>query len=137
MPITAVILGAGLVGSSLGMWFGMPAETREAFSWPQTLTIAAVLLIIVGALYLLAHSRLRADEDGLTVVNLVRSHRFAWPQILGVRFRRGDPWARIDVDDGTSVPVMGIQSADGPRGRAAARELAQLVAARTRTVRND
>jgi hypothetical protein len=137
MPITAAVLGVGLVGSSLGMWFGMPADTREAFSWPQTLTIAAVLLIIVGGLYLLGHSRLRADDKGLTVVNLVRTRHLAWTQVVGVTFRSGDPWARLDVDDGTTVPVMGIQSADGPRGRAAARELAQLVAARTRTVRND
>jgi hypothetical protein len=137
MPITAAILGVVLVGASLGMWFGMPEDTRDAFSWPQTLTIAAVLLIIVGALYLLGHSRLRADEKGLTVVNLTRTRHLAWTQVVGVTFRQGYAWARLDVDDGTTIPVMGIQSADGPRGRAAARELAELIAARTRTVRND
>lgn len=137
MPVTAVVLGVVLVGASLGMWFGMPSDTRDAFTWPQTLTIAAVLLIIVGALYLLGHSRLRADENGLTVVNLVGTRHLAWAEVVSVRFRQGDPWARLDIDDGTSVPVMGIQSSDGPRARAAATELARLIAARTRTVRND
>jgi hypothetical protein len=44
---------------------------------------------------------------------------------------------QLDIDDGTTVSVMAIQTADGKRAKAAARELSRMVLARTRTHRDD
>jgi hypothetical protein len=44
---------------------------------------------------------------------------------------------QLDVDDGTTLQVMAIQSADGQHGRTAARELSRLVTQHTQTQRND
>jgi hypothetical protein len=136
-PVVAVAMGVVLVAAALGMWFGLPAETRADFSGIQTVTLALVLAAILVGLYRLAAMRLRADEKGLTVVNLVRTRRLEWAEVLNVSLRSGDPWVQLDVDDGTTVSVMAIQSADGPRARRAATQLALLVAAYTRTSRND
>src|SRR4051794_1698597 len=136
-PLVAIGMAVLLVAAGLGMWFGLPAEARAAFNWLETLTLTLVLLAVVWGLYRLARMRVRADEHGLTVVNLVRTRRLEWAQVLKVNLRAGDPWVQLDVDDGTTVSVMAIQTADGERARVAAHELARLVVAQTRTQRDD
>lgn len=136
-PVVACVVGTGLLVASLGMWFGLPAEARADFSWIQVVTLVIFLLAILTGLAGIVRTRLSADEAGLTVVNVFRLHRLEWAQVLGVNLRTGDPWVQLDLDDGTTLGVMAIQSADGERGRNAARQLAVLVADRSRTARND
>ncbi|CAM5778446.1 PH domain-containing protein [Cellulomonas persica] len=76
------------------------------------------------------------DEDGLTVRNLMVTTRLTWPQVVAVRF--GDrPWVQLDLADGDTLAVMGIQRADGERALAEAQRLSTLVAARSGTERDD
>ncbi|MGY4642418.1 PH domain-containing protein [Cellulomonas sp. URHB0016] len=77
------------------------------------------------------------DEDGLTVRNLMVTTRLTWPEIVSVRFGPGRPWVQLDLADGDTLAVMGIQSADGARAEAEARRLATLVAVHTTTVQDD
>jgi len=77
----------------------------------------------------LADVRAVGTADGLTVVNWARRRRLDWAEIVGVRLAPGDPWLQLDVSDGTTVPVMAVQAADGPRGREMALEVAATVAA--------
>ena len=67
------------------------------------------------------------SEQGLRVRNLVRSRTLAWPEIVEVRLGPNDPWVRLDLADGGTIAVMGIQRADGERGMAEARRLRALV----------
>ncbi|MBW1596801.1 PH domain-containing protein [Streptomyces sp. JJ38] len=110
-----------------------------------TLTVVAVLLesltaaerisfVLTGALFLavlalLARPHVTADADGVTVVNLTRSRRLEWAEILAVNLRSGDPWVSLDLADGTSLPAMGIQPgisrAQAVRDATALRALAQ------------
>ncbi|MFD0346499.1 PH domain-containing protein [Kitasatospora aburaviensis] len=46
-------------------------------------------------------------------MNFVRSRRLAWAEIVRVNFRQGDPWATLDLADGTSLAAVGIQSGVG------------------------
>lgn len=79
----------------------------------------------------------RPDESGLTVRNLVLSRRLAWAEIVSVRFGAGRPWVQLDLADGDTLAVMGIQRADGTRADAEARRLATLVELHSRTARDD
>lgn len=79
----------------------------------------------------------RVDESGITVRNLMVSRRLAWPEIVSVRFGNGRPWVQLDLADGDTLAVMGIQRADGPRADAEARRLATLVELHSRTARDD
>ena len=72
-----------------------------------------------------------ATETGLMVVNGYRTRRFEWSQVIGVSLPRGAPWATLDLSDGTTVSVMGIQGSDGARARRAVRELRACIAANT------
>ncbi|GEK20009.1 PH domain-containing protein [Cellulomonas xylanilytica] len=76
-------------------------------------------------------------DDGLTVRNLVFTRRLAWAEIVSVRFGSGRPWVQLDLSDGDTLAVMGIQRADGERADAEARRLATLVAMHTATPRDD
>ncbi|MFC5666823.1 PH domain-containing protein [Kitasatospora misakiensis] len=92
-----------------------------------------VLMVLSGVLFaaaglMLARPRISADAEGVTVVNFVRSRRLAWAEIVGVNFRQGDPWASLDLADGTSLAVVGIQSGVGKaQAIADARALRDLV----------
>ncbi|MER5443832.1 PH domain-containing protein [Streptomyces sp. NPDC002790] len=62
-----------------------------------------------GVLWLLARPRIDADAEGVTVVNVARSRRLSWAEIVKVNLRPGDPWVFLDLADGTSMAAMGIQ----------------------------
>ncbi|MFE1955647.1 PH domain-containing protein [Streptomyces sp. NPDC059524] len=62
-----------------------------------------------GVLALLARPKVVADDSGVTVVNVARSRRLAWAEIVQVNLRPGDPWVFLNLTDGTSLAAMGIQ----------------------------
>ncbi|UGY94944.1 PH domain-containing protein [Streptomyces gobiensis] len=65
--------------------------------------------LFFAVLALLSRPHVSADEKGVTVVNLTRTRRLEWAEILAVNLRVGDPWVSLDLADGTSLPAMGIQ----------------------------
>ncbi len=98
-------------------------DTRDRWGF-----VGLAALVVVG-LSFLARPRVRADLDGLDIVNVWRRRQLRWPEVVAVRLGPGDPWLVLDLDDGTTVAAMGVQSADGVRGRRAATQIAALVAA--------
>ncbi|WP_159941344.1 MULTISPECIES: PH domain-containing protein [unclassified Nocardiopsis] len=74
-------------------------------------------LAIAGALHLLARPRLVATEQGVTVVNSIRTHVLSWAEVVDVRMPVGEPWPSADLSDGTTLAVMAIQSTDGDLAR--------------------
>ena len=99
-PVVLDLVGIALVGA-FGVWF----------CWRQA-TVVAV-----------------PDEQGLFVRNLVYTRRLEWAEIVLVRFGEGRPWAQLDLADGDTLAVMGIQRADGEHARREAARLAALVTA--------
>ncbi|MFJ7076408.1 PH domain-containing protein [Streptomyces sp. NPDC098781] len=65
--------------------------------------------LMFGVLAMLARVKVVADEAGVTVVNIATRRRLAWPEILQVNLRPGDPWVFLNLSDGTSLPALGIQ----------------------------
>ncbi|MFE9058550.1 PH domain-containing protein [Streptomyces mutabilis] len=100
----------------------------------ERLSFALTALLLAGVLLLLARPHVIADETGVTVVNLTTKRRLAWAEILRVNLRQGDPWAFLDLSDGSSLPALGIQPGIA-RQRAIqdARALRALVEARSAT----
>ncbi|MFC5379720.1 PH domain-containing protein [Aquipuribacter nitratireducens] len=67
------------------------------------------------------------DEAGVVVRNVLTTRRLEWAEVVGVRFGRDSTFARLDLSDGTTHTVLGIQSADGAHAGHAAVRLATLV----------
>ncbi|KQY44169.1 PH domain-containing protein [Cellulomonas sp. Root137] len=93
--------------------------------------------LIVWFLWRQASVVARVSDDGLVVRNLVFTRRLEWAEIVSVRFGSGRPWVQLDLSDGDTLAVMGIQRADGAFADAEARRLATLVATHTATARDD
>ena len=99
--------------------------------------IALVGLAIVGFLWRQATVCATPTPEGLRVRNLASTRTVAWAEIVWVRFGEGRPWVQLDLDDGDTLAVMGVQRSDGERARREAKRLSTLVAVRQRTARGD
>ncbi|WP_181310790.1 PH domain-containing protein [Nocardioides campestrisoli] len=132
LPRTWRPLGVRLAATACGVllvvvctfaWFGFDESIRAKFTLFQKSTIFVLAAMVLSVGHALARSRVVAREDGLLVVNGYRRRHFTWPEVIAVRMPQGAPWASLDLSDGTSVAVMGIQGSDGARATAAVREL--------------
>ncbi|TDD08013.1 PH domain-containing protein [Nonomuraea diastatica] len=97
------------------------------FKLPDRVAIVAFGCAVAYVLHLLGRVRVEADEEGITIVNAVRTHRYSWPEILDITLLVGDPWPRIDFSDGRTIGAMGIQGSEKARARRATAELEALI----------
>lgn len=106
----------------------LPSDGGESWSLGARVGVAAIGFGGALALLVLARPKAVADAQGLTVVNMLRTYRLEWPQIVAVNLRRGDAWVLLDLDDGTTLSVMGIKPTDGmAQARTAVAQLRSLV----------
>jgi hypothetical protein len=76
----------------------------------------AIVLVVAAAVFMVARvarARLCVVAGGVKVVNPLRSRFVSWEDIAGFSLR---PWrifftpvGQVDLNDGTSVPILGIQ----------------------------
>ncbi|WP_084499876.1 PH domain-containing protein [Brevibacterium album] len=121
-PLVVLAFAAASVAFSLMDFPGWRAHVDPVWMTGIGVLIAAVLLRFAALCA-------RARADGLFVRNLTHSRTYPWEQLVGLTYSAagGDPWARLDLVDGTTASVMAIQSADGPRAEAAAQRLRILI----------
>jgi hypothetical protein len=132
LAVAAVVMTVVIVVAAI-----LPSGGARPWPLLDRLGIVAIGALVAGFLWRQSAVHISADERGLHVVNLFRSRRLEWAEVVAVSLREGDPWLVLDLSDGETLPVMGIQGTDGQRARRAGSELRALVAARTRTERND
>ncbi|WP_435971152.1 PH domain-containing protein [Streptomyces sp. Qhu_M48] len=102
----AVLLTAGLVMFAV---ITVVALMLERLGPGERVSFVFTAALLLGILVLLSRPKVVADDAGVTVVNITRTRRLAWAEILKVNLRPGDPWVFLDLSDGTSLPVLGIQ----------------------------
>lgn len=102
----AVLLGVGL---AMFATITAIALLLENLGPGERISFILTAALMASVLVLLSRPKVVADEAGVTVVNLTTTRRLEWPQILRVNLRPGDPWVFLDLNDGTSLPVLGIQ----------------------------
>jgi hypothetical protein len=102
----AVLLTAGI---AIFVVITTVAMLLEQLTPGEKLSFVFTGALLFAVLAVLARVKVVADESGVTVVNIVSRRRLAWAEILQVNLRPGDPWVFIDLSDGTSLPVLGIQ----------------------------
>jgi hypothetical protein len=117
-----------LVAAAILPWSG-----PNTVGWYDRLGFIVVAGAIGWGLHRLASVSAVPSEAGLVVRNVLLTRRLEWAEVLGIRFGSGDPWVLLDLSDGDTLAVMGIQRADGTRSAAEARRLATLIALHTQT----
>jgi hypothetical protein len=135
--VAGTVLGAMLLVLVVAVWIALGDDVRSRFTLFQRSTLVVMGLLGFVVWYALMRSRVTADEHGVTIVNGYRRRVFEWSQVVAINLRRGAPWAGMDLSDGTSISMLGIQGSDGHRAVRAVRELRRLVADNSRTDRND
>jgi PH (Pleckstrin Homology) domain-containing protein len=135
--VAGAVAGALLLILVVGVWIAFSDDQRARFSLLQRGSLVGIGVIGFVAWYALIRSRVSADPAGVTVVNGYRRRTFEWSQVVAVTLRRGAPWAAMDLSDGTTIPVMGIQGSDGQRAVRALRQLRRALAEHSRTDRDD
>lgn len=111
---------------ALALAVGFPAEV-PGMGVPDRV---GFLVLGVGGAYLLhrlASVAVLPSESGVVVRNVVGTRSLDWAQVVDVRFGRDSTWGRVNLADGTSLQMMGIQSADGAHASRDAVRLATLV----------
>ncbi|MFG2407265.1 PH domain-containing protein [Streptomyces brevispora] len=101
-----VLLSVGVV---MFVVITVVAFTLEQLSAGERTSFVFTALVFLGVLALLSRPKIVADDSGVTVVNLTRTRRLSWAEIVRVNLRVGDPWVFLDLSDGTSMPALGIQ----------------------------
>jgi hypothetical protein len=125
--MAGIVFGAALAVVCVAAWISFPASVKAEFTFLQRLTTLALIGLFAAAEYGVMRSRAVASESGLLVVNGYRQHRFDWAQVVAIHMPPGAPWAVLDLDDGETCSVMGIQGSDGARAKKAVRELRALL----------
>ncbi len=121
--IAVAVLGALLFLVVAVTWVSFPESVRDKFTLFQRLTIIAFGVAAAVAGFALARSRVEARADGLHVVNGYRSHHHAWGEVSRVVLSPGSPWAILQLADGSTAPLVGIQGSDGARAVAQVQRL--------------
>ncbi len=132
-----LVMGVVVVVGAVALVLLLPTDGPTRYSAGDRAGILGVGALIAWFCQRQATVRAVPGPDGLTVRNLVVTRTVAWAEIVSVRFGQGRPWVQLDLADGDTLAVMGVQRADGPSADREARRLATLVAVRTRTARDD
>lgn len=125
------LFGAMLLALIVAVWIGIGAEIRSQFTPFQRGTLVFMALLLFATWNALVRSRVTATSAGLTVVNGYRKRSYEWSQVIGVSLRRGAPWGTLDLSDGSTLSLIGVQGSDGERARRAIREIRAVIAEHT------
>ncbi len=124
--MAGLVFGTMLLVVSVFAWFSLGQEIRDKFTPFQRGTIAVLGLLGYAVIFGLVRSRVVAEPERLVVVNGYKRRELDWAEVVAVRLPPGAPWATLDLSDGTTLSVMGIQGSDGPRAQRAAAQLRAL-----------
>ncbi|MDX6326923.1 MAG: hypothetical protein QOK15_3277 [Nocardioidaceae bacterium] len=127
--VAVAVLAVLLLATLVFVFGALPNDVQHEFTFAQWLTFLAMVVAVLGIGYALARCRVDADVAGVTLVNGYRTHRLVWSQVVAVTLRPGNPWAVLDLTDGTVRSAMGIQGSDGARAVRHTRQLRALIEA--------
>ncbi|MDX6308709.1 MAG: hypothetical protein QOI06_1755 [Nocardioidaceae bacterium] len=135
--MVSAVMGGVLVSLLVFLWLMLPAHVRAQFGWFQRVTLVGVFVAVIVVLYGIFRTRVTASERGISVTNGYHRQDFDWAEVVAISLTQHRPWALVDLADGSTVAVMALQTSDGPRATRSAREIAGMIAARSRTDRDD
>jgi hypothetical protein len=129
-PRVVSVISTGMAISLVAVfgviWFRLPDDARDTFSWFQRLTLLAFFGAILWILYRMTTLRVSAYRDHLRVRNVFKSYTLPWAEVTALRFRPGDAWLQLFDADGNRLGILAVQAAEGVRASKAAKQLAAV-----------
>ena len=133
----ANVLAVVVLGFMVALAVMLPEIADEGVGLADRVGIVGFGALVAWFLTRQAGVRATPDETGLTVRNLLVTRKVDWAEIVSVRFGQGRAWVQLDLADGETLSVMGVQAADGARAAAEAIRLSTLVALHSATPTDD
>ena len=90
--------------------------------------IGVGLVISLLSWIALTRPRVRANEDGVQVRNIIGTRYYPWVVIYGLSFPKGSRMARLELPEFEYVPLWAIQSGDKERALKAVEDFRSLEA---------
>lgn len=120
-----VIMAAHIfAGAVLDVEFtGAAITTLDKLAFPA---IGLILSVLVWCA--LTRPRVRANEDGVEVRNIIGTRFYPWVVVYGLSFPQGSRMARLELPDFEYVPLWAIQSGDKERAIASVKAFRRLEA---------
>ena len=119
--LSAAIVMAGMIAGAVMI---------TSFQLGGRIGLVAMGMLVAVFCHLHASVVVTARPDVLVVRNLMRTRRLEWAEVVGISFPMGDPWAHLDLADGSTLSMHALQRYDGERAIAAAHLLRRLVSER-------
>ncbi|WIM68900.1 PH domain-containing protein [Corynebacterium breve] len=88
--------------------------------------VGVILSILAWIMF--TRPRVRANEDGVEVRNIIGTRFYPWLVVYGLSFPQGSRMARLELPDFEYVPLWAIQSGDGEKALQAVRDFRDLEA---------
>jgi hypothetical protein len=123
--IVAYVASAVLIVVSAVIGFALPSHVT--FTVAELVTLALTLLAFLAILHGIGRSYVRADDDGLEVLNGYRRHRIPWGVMRGISMNTGAPWPTLVLQDDDRVMLFAIQGSDGTVARTAVEDLVRRI----------
>lgn len=106
---------------------GVALPPSITFTPAELVTLALILLTILVVLHGIGRSFVRADDQGLEILNGYRRHRIPWSVMRGISMNRGAPWPTLVLHDDDRVILFAIQRSDGDAARQAVQDLVRRI----------
>lgn len=106
---------------------GRALPEEVTFTVAQVATLWAIIGVVALLAYAVSRSRVRADGEGLTIINGFRRRRVPWGTIAAIAMREGSPWPTLVTRDDERIILFAIQGSDGGSAREAVRWLREQI----------
>jgi hypothetical protein len=98
---------------------GVALPEEIYFTPAEDITLWIIIAAVLALLHGIGRSFVRADDDGVEVLNGYRRHRVPWADVKGFALNSGAPWPTLVTQDDERVILFGIQASDGAYAREA------------------
>ncbi|MBU2666769.1 PH domain-containing protein [Actinoplanes bogorensis] len=114
--LVAIPIAVAVAGLFTVLSFGLKGSTGFDNSGSfqrgdQAAMIGLGILIGLGVLTFL-RPRVIADEEKITIRNVIGGYELPWSVVRAVRFDRNSPWAQLELHDEEQVSIHALQAAD-------------------------
>lgn len=105
--VTVAIL-AGLM-----IFIGLNMPESMKFTTSGNITMWLLIGSWAFLAYAISRSKVTADSEKIIVVNGLRKHTFAWPEVAALSMNPGAPWPTLITQDDQRVMLFGLQGSEG------------------------
>jgi len=114
-----VAYGVGVIMLVITVVIGLALPDDIYFTVAEDITLWLIIVAVLALLHGIGRSYVRADDDGVEVLNGYRRHRVPWSDVQGFAMGTGAPWPTLVTKDDERVMLFAIQGSDGAYAREA------------------